>query len=136
MVEIKLFVFIYLEFFPKNLGSGGRFLIYFIQCISCSISPSVFQVTNFAEPPMSAKRSPQGSGKDPKTLRPLPSPTLGDCRPGVQEHPPPLAPSPTGHFEPPFLKPPSSLRSGSHAGLSFLHRLPGLCFLWVFSSFP
>lgn len=38
LVEIKLFVFIYLNSFQKNLGSGGGFLIYFIQCICCSIS--------------------------------------------------------------------------------------------------
>lgn len=30
LVEIKLFVFIYLEFFPKNPGSGGGFVNYFI----------------------------------------------------------------------------------------------------------
>lgn len=52
LVEIKLFVFIYLEFFPKNLGSGGGFLIYFIQCICCSIqAPSVSQVASFVEAP-------------------------------------------------------------------------------------
>lgn len=48
LVEIKLFVFIYLEFFPKNSGLGGGFVIYFIWCIFCSIhkTPSVLQVVN------------------------------------------------------------------------------------------
>lgn len=108
MVEIKLFVFIYLEFFPKNLGSGGGFLIYFIQCICCSIqAPSVLQVASFVEAPKLTGRSPRGSRKDHHT--PLTSKSqLGDPQLGLQVQPPSVGPS----LEPPALRPPPPFAPG------------------------